>query len=85
MDYARFNYVAQPEDNISPKGLFPRINDYDKWAIKWGYQWRPEFKDEYEEKEKLMSETTKILRNNPRLWFGGEGYGNDPRLRRKKR
>ena len=48
MDYARFNYVAQPEDNISPKGLFPRINDYDKWAIKWGYQWRPEFKDEYE-------------------------------------
>ena len=79
MDYARFNYVAQPEDNISPKGLFPRINDYDKWAIKWGYQWRPEFKDEYEEKEKLMNETTKILRNNPRLWFGGEGYGNDPR------
>ena len=45
MDYARFNYVAQPEDNISEKGLFPRINDYDKWAIKWGYQYRPEFKD----------------------------------------
>jgi hypothetical protein len=37
MDYARFNYVAQPEDNISEKGLFPRIGDYDKWAIKWGY------------------------------------------------
>ena len=79
MDYARFNYVAQPEDHISPKGLFPRINDYDKWAIKWGYQWRPEFKDEYEEKEKLMAETTKALRGNRRLWFGGEGYGNDPR------
>ena len=79
MDYARFNYVAQPEDNISPKGLFPRINDYDKWAIKWGYQWRPEFKDEYEEKEKLMAETTKALRGNQRLWFGGEGRGADPR------
>ena len=79
MDYARFNYVAQPEDNISPKGLFPRINDYDKWAIKWGYQWRPEFKDEYEEKDKLMDETTKVLRQNPRLWFGGEGQGEDPR------
>jgi hypothetical protein len=79
MDYARFNYVAQPEDNISPKGLFPRINDYDKWAIKWGYQWRPEFKDEYDEKEKLMTETTKILRGNPRLWFGGEGRSSDPR------
>nr|WP_288281829.1 zinc-dependent metalloprotease [uncultured Prevotella sp.] len=79
MDYARFNYVAQPEDNISPKGLFPRINDYDKWAIKWGYQWRPEFKDEYEEKEKLMTETTNILKGNPRLWFGGEGRNEDPR------
>lgn len=79
MDYARFNYVAQPEDNISQKGLFPRINDYDKWAIKWGYQWRPEFKDEYEEKEKLMTETTNILKGNPRLWFGGEGRNEDPR------
>ena len=81
MDYARFNYVAQPEDNISEKGLFPRINDYDKWAIKWGYQWRPEFKDEYEEKEKLMTETTNTLRGNQRLWFGGEGYGEDPRAK----
>ena len=25
MDYARFNYVAQPEDNIGPMGLYPRI------------------------------------------------------------
>ena len=79
MDYARFNYVAQPEDKISQKGLFPRINDYDKWAIKWGYQWRPEFKDEYEEKEKLMTETSKVLRGNQRLWFGGEGHSSDPR------
>ena len=79
MDYARFNYVAQPEDKIGEKGLFPRINDYDKWAIKWGYQWRPEFKDEYEEKEKLMTETTNKLRGNQRLWFGGEGRGEDPR------
>lgn len=79
MDYARFNYVAQPEDHIGERGLFPRINDYDCWAIKWGYQWRPEFKDEYEEKEQLMTETTNILRGNQRLWFGGEGRGDDPR------
>ena len=79
MDYARFNYVAQPEDNISEKGLFPRINDYDKWAIKWGYQWRPEFKDEFEEKEKLMKETSKVLQNRRLWWLGGEGYGDDPR------
>ena len=79
MDYARFNYVAQPEDNIGERGLFPRINDYDCWAIKWGYQWRPEFKDEYEEKERLMTETSAVLRDNPRLWFGGEGRSDDAR------
>jgi hypothetical protein len=38
MDYARFNYVAQPEDNISPAGIYPRIGEYDKWAIEWGYK-----------------------------------------------
>ena len=27
MDYARFNYVAQPEDSISPEGIMPRIGD----------------------------------------------------------
>jgi hypothetical protein len=44
MDYARFNYVAQPEDNISELGLFPRIGDYDKWAIEWGYRQFPDIK-----------------------------------------
>ena len=79
MDYARFNYVAQPEDHISERGLFPRINDYDKWAIRWGYQYRPEFKDEIDEKEGLLTETSKVLATNPRLWFGGEGKNEDPR------
>ncbi|HSC37780.1 MAG TPA: DUF5117 domain-containing protein, partial [Chitinophagaceae bacterium] len=27
MDYARFNYVAQPEDHIGEKGMFPHIGD----------------------------------------------------------
>ena len=79
MDYARFNYVAQPEDKIGEKGLFPRINDYDKWAIKWGYQYRPEFKDAYEEKKALRSETTKALENRRLWWCGDEGKGTDPR------
>jgi len=79
MDYARFNYVAQPEDGLTEKELFPRINDYDKWAIKWGYQYRPEFKDEHEEKEALMTETTKVLKSNHRLRFSGEGRDEDPR------
>jgi hypothetical protein len=80
MDYARFNYVAQPEDKISEKGLFPRVNDYDKWAIKWGYQYRPEFKDAASEKKVLRSEVTKMLTGNRRLWWcGDEGKGQDPR------
>ena len=79
MDYARFNYVAQPEDNIGRKGLFPRINDYDLWAIKWGYSYRPEFKNEYEERDALKKETTKVLTDNRKLWFGGEGRNEDPR------
>lgn len=80
MDYARFNYVAQPGDGITAKGLFPRVNDYDKWAIKWGYQWRPEFKDEYAEKKALRSEVTKALTGNKRLrYIGDEGRGSDPR------
>ena len=80
MDYARFNYVAQPEDKIGEKGLFPRINDYDKWAIKWGYQYRPEFKDPAKEKKALRAEVTKVLQGNRRLWWSGdEGHSQDPR------
>ena len=36
MDYARFNYVAQPED--SGIALMPDIGVYDKYAISWGYK-----------------------------------------------
>ena len=80
MDYARFNYVAQPEDRISEKGLFPRIGDYDKWAIEWGYRYRPEFKDPFKEKAALRAEVTKKLKADRRLLFiGDEGKGPDPR------
>lgn len=80
MDYARFNYVAQPEDGMTETELFPRINDYDKWAIKWGYQWRPEFKgDIYKEKAVLRTEVTKVLQANHRLrYLGDEGRGWNP-------
>ena len=37
MDYSRFNYVAQPEDNIPPALLIPGIGPYDKFAIMWGH------------------------------------------------
>ena len=78
MDYARFNYVAQPEDNIGYAGIFPRINDYDKWAIQWGYSYYPNAKSELEERKTLNNLTVKTITGNRRLWFGGEGHDNDP-------
>ncbi|OYU54202.1 MAG: zinc-dependent metalloprotease [Chitinophagaceae bacterium BSSC1] len=80
MDYARFNYVAQPEDNISRKGLYPRIGDYDKWAMKWGYGYIPG-KTEEESKINSSKMVTAALKENPRHWFGTYESGNraDPR------
>ena len=77
MDYARFNYVAQPEDNISQSGLFPRIGDYDKWAIKWGYTYTGVGDDT--DKKINNKWIVDALGKNDRLWFGGEGYNADPR------
>jgi hypothetical protein len=79
MDYARFNYVAQPEDNIGPKGLYPRIGPYDRWAIRWGYKMIFDTKSPEEDKKVLNQWIIDSLRANPRLWFGGEGQNFDPR------
>ena len=78
MDYARFNYVAQPEDNISEIGLFPRIGDYDKWAIEWGYKYLGE-SDIDKDKKTNNKWIVDRIGANPRLWFGGEGGNPDPR------
>ena len=77
MDYARFNYVAQPEDNV--KDLFPKIGDYDKWAIKWGYSYFNDAKSEEAEKA-LLNEMTKEAYKNKRLHFGTETSPYDPRF-----
>jgi hypothetical protein len=76
MDYARFNYVAQPQDSVT--ALFPRIGDYDKWAIKWGYSYFEDTKNEEEEKALLNNMTKEAYKNN-RLWFGSESSPYDPR------
>ncbi len=75
MDYARFNYVAQPEDGVTD--LFPRIGDYDKWAIKWGYSITGG-KDEKEDAA-ILNTWTKEAYKNPRLHFGTEISQYDPR------
>ncbi len=78
MDYARFNYVAQPEDNIGDAGIYPRIGDYDDWAIEWGYKRFSQFKTPDSEKEYLNKWVIKNLKNE-RLWFGTETNPLDPR------
>ncbi|MEW6990564.1 zinc-dependent metalloprotease [Colwelliaceae bacterium 6441] len=49
MDYARFNYVMQPEDGISPIDYDP--GPYDKFAIEWGYK---EFKGDLSPKAEAL-------------------------------
>lgn len=51
MDYARFNYVAQPEDG--DVGLMPGVGPYDKWSIKFGYQLFEDTNSEEEDKQIL--------------------------------
>lgn len=77
MDYARFNYVAQPEDNIGKSGLYPRIGDYDKWAIEWGYRYFPDSKTVASDMKILDKMTTEAAKNR-RLWFGTETNSDDP-------
>lgn len=79
MDYSRFNYVAQPGDNIPQELLFPRINTYDEWAIEWGYRRFPEIDDPKAELPKInewIIEKTK----DPLYRFGTESNPSDPRL-----
>ena len=80
MDYARFNYVAQPEDHIGRAGLFPRIGDYDNWAIEWGYRWFPAFENSDAEKKYLNKWVIEKLKDK-RLWYGTQKIGalSDPR------
>ena len=79
MDYARFNYVAQPEDSISSKGIYPRIGEYDKWAIQWGYTLLPGVPDAEGETAVLNKWIIDSVGTNPLLWFSGEGKDYDPR------
>jgi hypothetical protein len=80
MDYARFNYVAQPEDSIPRRDLMPRIGVYDNWAIEWGYKWLPELKTEKDEKMYMDHWIISRIEKDPRLWFATFSMGTfDPR------
>ncbi|QHC85553.1 metalloprotease [Empedobacter brevis] len=76
MDYARYNYVAQPEDGVT--AITPKIGVYDKYAIEWGYRWFP---DQATEKTSLRKMIEKH-EDDPMYFYGEQqSYLNtiDPR------
>ncbi len=83
MDYARYNYVAQPGDeNIR---FIRQLGPYDNYSINWGYRY---FASETPESEKkLLKKTVDEKSLNPIYMFGYNGFdpnsqteniGNDP-------
>lgn len=78
MDYSRYNYVAQPEDNIDPADLIPGIGPYDKFATMWGYKPIAGTKSPDDEKATL-DEWLKVQETTPYLRFSTRGSnGSDP-------
>ncbi|SKB75635.1 protein of unknown function [Salegentibacter holothuriorum] len=80
MDYARVNYVAQPEDG--GVRYIRMMGPYDLYAINWGYRYLPEAESPEAEKEKLDEW---ILEKAGNPWYEfGNGYGGvDPQSQRE--
>ena len=70
MDYARFNYIAQPED----KGvtLMPNVGPYDKHAVNWGY--RPILDKTAEEEKSVLNQWILDKADDPMYRFGSSQY-----------
>lgn len=78
MDYSRFNYVAQPEDNIDPADLVPQIGPYDDWATMWGYKPIPGAKTPDDERATL-DQWARAQDETPWFRFSTNGSaGSDP-------
>ena len=71
MDYARFNYVAQPGDE--GVALMPNIGVYDKYAISWGY--RPILDKSAEEEKPILNEWILKHADDPMYRFGHQQVG----------
>ncbi|TXF85658.1 zinc-dependent metalloprotease [Neolewinella aurantiaca] len=69
MDYARFNYVAQPEDK--GVGLHPKIGPYDFHSIEYGYKPMPEVSTWQAEKPALNA-MVKAKADDPKYRFGAQ-------------
>ena len=78
MDYSRFNYVAQPEDNVPVQSLIPQVGPYDKWATMWGYKLIPGAKTPDEE-NKVLDQWAREQDAKPYLRFStANSFGSDP-------
>ena len=74
MDYARFNYVAQPEDGV--KDITPKIGIYDKFAINWAYRWL-DTKTPQEELP-ILNGWIREHEGDPMYWYGEQQDPKDP-------
>jgi hypothetical protein len=77
MDYSRFNYVAQPEDNIPVDLLVPVIGPYDKFAIMWQNKPIPEARTPDDER-RTLDQWARMQDSIPWLRFETEGATADP-------
>lgn len=74
MDYARFNYIAQPGDE--GVALMPNIGEYDKYAIAWGY--RPILDvDSPEDELPTLRKWIEDKKGDPLYRYGRQGNAND--------
>jgi hypothetical protein len=71
MDYARFNYVAQPGDE--GVALMPDIGIYDKYAIAWGY--KPILDKSAEEEKATLNQWITDHAGDPMYRFGHQQAG----------
>lgn len=78
MDYSRWNYLVQPEDNVPPALLFPVVGPYDKWATHWGYAPIPSARSAEAERATLDA-WAREQDTKPYLRFSTSGQGgSDP-------
>lgn len=71
MDYARFNYIAQPGDE--GVALMPDIGVYDKYAIQWGY--KPILNSTAEEEKAILDKWILEHAGDPLYRFGHQQVG----------
>lgn len=71
MDYARFNYVAQPGDE--GVALMPNIGIYDKYAIAWGY--KPILDKSAEDEKATLNQWITDHAGDPMYRFGHQQVG----------